>query len=422
MAIAIDAQGVSKKYRIGEMQAAYGTLRESLSHAGKRMIGREHHTARKQEIWALRDISFQVPEGQVLGVIGRNGAGKSTLLKVLTRITTPTSGRVEIRGRVGSLLEVGTGFHAELTGRENIYLNGAILGMKRREIDQRFDAMVEFSGVEKFIDTPVKRYSSGMYVRLAFSVAAHLEPEIMLVDEVLSVGDAEFQRRCLGRMEELGSAGRTVLFVSHQLSAIAQLCDRALQINGGKIVQDGPPADVIAQYLHQTHSAGVERTWPSEEAAPGNDLAKIMSVRVLPHEGMPPGIMDVRHPIGIEIVFRVLKWGKPVFPKIKVLDRESTIAFNAMDIDERWRANSPPGEYVATAWIPGNLLNEGAVSAEVAICSIDFPKLEHHAAVYEAVSFEVLDPGEGDTARGVFGGQWRGVVRPLLEWTVEGPE
>jgi lipopolysaccharide transport system ATP-binding protein len=422
MAIAIEAQGLSKKYRIGEMQAAYGTLRESLSHAGKRMIGREHHSAGKQEIWALKDISFQVPEGQVLGVIGRNGAGKSTLLKVLTRITTPTTGRVEIRGRVGSLLEVGTGFHGELTGRENIYLNGAILGMKRREIDQRFDAMVEFSGVEKFIDTPVKRYSSGMHVRLAFSVAAHLEPEIMLVDEVLSVGDAEFQRRCLGRMEELGSAGRTVLFVSHQLSAIAQLCDRALHINGGKIVQDGHPAEVIAQYLHQTHSAGVERTWASEEAAPGNDLAKIMSVRVLPHEGMPPGIMDVRHPIGIEIVFRVLKWGKPVFPKIKVLDRESTIAFNAMDIDERWHANAAPGEYAATAWIPANLLNEGAASAEVAICSIDFPKLEHHAAVYEAVSFEVLDPGEGDTARGVFGGQWRGVVRPLLEWTVEGPE
>ena len=422
MAIAIDARNLSKKYRIGEMQAAYGTLRESLSHAGKRLVGREHHVSRKQEIWALKDISFQVPEGEVLGVVGRNGAGKSTLLKVLTRITTPTSGRVEIRGRVGSLLEVGTGFHAELTGRENIYLNGAILGMKRREIDARFDEMVEFSGVEKFIDTPVKRYSSGMYVRLAFSVAAHLEPEIMLVDEVLSVGDAEFQRRCLGRMEELGSTGRTVLFVSHQLSAIAQLCDRAIHINGGKIVQDGSPAEVIAQYLHQTHSAGVERTWPSEEAAPGNDLVRIMSVRVLPHEGMPPGIVDVRHPIGIEVVFRVLKWGKPVFPKIKVLDRESTIAFNAMDIDERWQANSPPGEYAATAWIPANLLNEGAVSAEVAICSIDFPKLEHHAAVYEAVSFEVLDPGEGDTARGVFGGQWRGVVRPLLEWTVEGPE
>jgi len=418
MPTAIEARGLSKKYRLGEMQAAYGTLRESLSHAAKRMTGQEHHSA-KQEIWALRDVSFDVPEGQVLGVVGRNGAGKSTLLKVLTRITTPTAGHVEIRGRVGSLLEVGTGFHPELTGRENIYLNGSILGMKRREIERRFDAMVEFSGVEKFIDTPVKRYSSGMYVRLAFSVAAHLEPEIMLVDEVLSVGDAEFQRRCLGRMEELGSAGRTVLFVSHALSAIAQLCDRAIQIDSGIVVQDGPPAEVIANYLHQTHSAGVERVWDSEEAAPGDHLAKIMSVRVLPHEGMPPGIMDVRLPIGIEIVFRVLEWGKPVFPKIKVLDRESTIAFNAMDTDERWHEPTPPGEYAATAWIPGNLLNEGAVSGEVAICSIDFPKLEHHAAVYEAVSFEILDPGEGDSARGAFGGQWKGVVRPLLEWTCD---
>ena len=419
MPTAIEAHELSKKYRLGEMQAAYGTLRESLSHAASRLAGREHRAGGKQEIWALRDVSFEVPEGQVLGVIGRNGAGKSTLLKVLTRITAPTSGRVEIRGRVGSLLEVGTGFHPELTGRENIYLNGSILGMKRREIDQRFDAMVEFSGVERFIDTPVKRYSSGMYVRLAFSVAAHLEPEIMLVDEVLSVGDAEFQRRCLGRMEELGSAGRTVLFVSHALSAIAQLCDRALQIDGGMVVQDGAPAEVIANYLHQTHSAGVERVWPSEDAAPGDDLAKVMAVRVLPHEGMPPGIMDVRLPIGIEIVFRVLRWGKPVFPKIKVLDRESTVAFNAMDTDERWQDPTPPGEYAATAWIPGNLLNEGAVSGEVAICSLDFPKLEHHAAVYEAVSFEVLDPGEGDSARGGFGGQWKGVVRPLLEWTVE---
>jgi lipopolysaccharide transport system ATP-binding protein len=320
---------------------------------------------------------------------------------------------------VGSLLEIGTGFHPELTGRENIFLNGAILGMRRAEIVRRFDEIIAFAEVERFIDTPVKRYSSGMYVRLAFSVAAHLEPEIMLVDEVLSVGDAEFQRRCLGRMEELGSTGRTVLFVSHQLSAIAQLCDRALHINGGKIVQDGPPADVIARYLHQTHSAGVERTWATEKSAPGDDLVRIMSVRVLSHEGMPPGIMDVRNPIGIEVVFRVLEWGKPVFPKIKVLDRESTIAFNAMDTDERWHANSPPGEYTATAWIPGNLLNEGAVSAEVAICSIDFPKLEHHAAVYEAVSFEVLDPGEGDSARGQFSGQWRGVVRPLLDWTCE---
>ena len=419
MTVAIRAEGLGKSYRIGEYQAAYGTLRESLVHAGRRISGREHRRP-EREIWALEDVSFDVGEGEVLGIIGRNGAGKSTLLKILTRITTPTKGQVEIRGRVGSLLEVGTGFHPELTGRENIYLNGSILGMKRREIEQRYDAIVEFSGVERFIDTPVKRYSSGMYVRLAFSVAAHLEPEILLVDEVLAVGDAEFQRRCLGRMEELGSAGRTVVFVSHMLPSVAQLCDRAIQIESGRVVGDGPAPEVIAGYLHLTHGAGIEQTWPIDEA-PGDDLAKILGVRVHQHEGMPPGIMDVRRPIGIEIVFRVLREGAPVFPKLKILDRENAIAFNAMDTSDRWLEPSSPGDYVATAWIPANLLNEGPTIAEPSICSIDFPKLKHHAAVYQAVSFEVLDPGEGDSARGTFSGQWRGVVRPMLDWTSEGP-
>jgi lipopolysaccharide transport system ATP-binding protein len=417
MTTVIRAEGLAKRYRLGEHHAAYGTLRESLSRVGRRLTGRAQR-GEVEEIWALRDVTFDVRQGEVLGVVGRNGAGKSTLLKVLTRITTPTAGRVEIRGRVGSLLEVGTGFHPELTGRENVYLNGAILGMKRREIDQRYDAIVEFAGVEKFVDTPVKRYSSGMYVRLAFAVAAHLEPEILLVDEVLAVGDAEFQRRCLGRMEELGSTGRTVIFVSHQLPAVAQLCDRALHIRGGRVVDDGPPARVIADYLQQTHSADSARSWPLE-SAPGNDLAKILSIRLLPHDAMPPGVVDVRRPIGVEVVFRVLREGKPLFPKIKVIDREGAIAFNAMDTDERWLRSSPPGTYVSTAWIPGNLLNEGSVIVEAAVCSIDFPKLEHHAAVYEAISFEVLDPSEGDSARGTFAGQWRGVVRPMLEWTVE---
>jgi lipopolysaccharide transport system ATP-binding protein len=417
MPTVIKAEGVAKRYRLGEHQAAYGTLRESLARAGRRLTGREHKAAAEQ-VWALRDVTFDVQQGEVLGIVGRNGAGKSTLLKVLTRITNPTAGRIEIRGRVGSLLEVGTGFHPELTGRENIYLNGAILGMKRREIDRRFDAIVEFSGVERFMDTPVKRYSSGMYVRLAFAVAAHLEPEILLVDEVLAVGDAEFQRRCLGRMEELGSSGRTVIFVSHQLPAVAQLCDRAIQIDSGSVVGDGPPAEVIANYLHQTHSSGSERAWPLE-SAPGNDLAKILGVRLVPHEGMPPGVVDVRRPIAIEVVFRVLREGKPLFPKLKVLDEEGAVAFNAIDTHERWLRPASPGEYAATAWIPGNLLNEGAVIVEAAVCSIDFPKLEHHAAVYEAISFEVLDPGEGDSARGIFAGQWRGVVRPMLEWTCE---
>ena len=357
MSTAISVEGLAKQYRLGEYQAAYGTLRESLTHAGRRVMRREHR-AHAKDIWALKDISFEVPEGEVLGIIGRNGAGKSTLLKVLTRITTPTKGRIEIRGRVGSLLEVGTGFHAELTGRENIYLNGSILGMKRREIEARYDDIVEFSGVERFIDTPVKRYSSGMYVRLAFSVAAHLEPEILLVDEVLAVGDAEFQRRCLGRMEELGSAGRTVVYVSHMLSTVTQLCDRAIQIDSGRVVSDGPAAEVVAGYLHQTHGVGTERTWSVDDAH-GNDLAKILAVRVVPHDGMPPGIMDVRRPIGIEIEFRILRRGEPVFPKIKLLDREGIIAFNAMDTSDRWSEPSEPGDYLATAWIPANLLNEG---------------------------------------------------------------
>ena len=417
MATAISVQGLSKRYRIGQYQTAYGTLRDALSGGVRRVVARGHHEE-ERDMWALRDVTFDVPDGEVLGIVGRNGAGKSTLLKILTRIASPTEGRAEIRGRVGSLLEVGTGFNGELTGRENVFLNGAILGMKRREIESRFDDIVEFSGVEKFIDTPVKRYSSGMYVRLAFAVAAHFEPEIMLVDEVLSVGDAEFQRRCLGRMEELGNAGRTVLFVSHALPAVAQLCDRAIWIESGQVVGDGRPAEVIANYLHQTHSSGSERTWP-EDSAPGNDLARILGIRVVPHEGMPPGVIDVRHPVGVEITFRVLRDGKPLFPKIKVLDQEGAVAFNAMDTDRRWLEATTPGDYVATAWIPGNLLNEGSAIVEAAICSIDFPKLEHHAAVYEAVSFEVLDPGEGDSARGQFSGQWRGVVRPLLEWECE---
>jgi lipopolysaccharide transport system ATP-binding protein len=219
-------------------------------------------------------------------------------------------------------------------------------------------------------------------------------------------------------MEELGNAGRTVLFVSHALPSIAQLCDRALQIDSGRVVQDGPPAEVIAKYLQQTGSAGPELLFP-EELAPGDDLARILGVRVLPHEGMPPGIHDVREPVGIELRFRVLRAGEPVFPKIKVLDRERGVAFNAFDIDSRWHEPTPPGDYAATAWLPANLLNEGPTTVEVAVCSLDFPKLRHHAFIYEAVSFEVLDPGEGDSASGRFGGELRGAVRPLLDWDVE---
>jgi lipopolysaccharide transport system ATP-binding protein len=417
MATAISVDGLSKRYSIGEMQGAYGTLRDSLSAAGRRMLQR-HHAPRDEEIWALRDVSFDVQEGGVLGVIGRNGAGKSTLLKILTRITTPTEGRATIRGRVGSLLEVGTGFHPELTGRENVFLNGSVLGMKRRDIARKFSEIVDFAGVEQFIDTPVKRYSSGMSVRLAFAVAAHLEPEILLVDEVLAVGDAEFQRRCLGRMEDMSDSGRTVLFVSHNMQAVTQLCDRAILLDRGEVVRDGPSNEVVAHYLQTGHGSGSSCEWPDLATAPGNDLVRLRAARVVQDDEVADSV-DVRKPVGIEIGFHVLRLGEPILPKIKVYDRDGDVAFNALDTSPRWQEPSEPGDYVATAWIPGNLLNEGFTSVDVSIVSLAAPKLHPHAGAHDAVSFHVHDPGEGDSARGAFTGQVRGVVRPLLEWSSE---
>jgi lipopolysaccharide transport system ATP-binding protein len=412
---AIAAEALSKRYRIGELQRGYGTLRDTIAGAVHRLrqTGHHHH----EEIWALKDVTFEVAPGEVLGVIGRNGAGKSTLLKVLTRITAPTSGRATIRGRVSSLLEVGTGFHPELTGRENAFLNGAILGMKRREIVRKLPDIVEFAGIEQFMDTPVKRYSSGMYVRLAFSVAAHLEPEIMLVDEVLAVGDAEFQRRCLGRMEEIGDTGRTVLFVSHNMQAIAQLCDRVILMESGGITLDGQSTDVVAHYLQMGHGTTSEQVWPDLASAPGDSVARLRRVRVVDESGARTDTVDVRRPVGIEIALTVLRDAPPVFPKIKLFDGKGEVAFNALDTSARWREPSPPGDYVATAWIPGNLLNEGLLSVHVDICSMGPMKLAHHATSRDMISFHVHDPGEGGSARGQFSGQLQGVVRPLLEWT-----
>jgi lipopolysaccharide transport system ATP-binding protein len=411
----ITAEGLSKRYRIGELQRGYGTLRDSIVHAVRRLgeTGHRHH----EEIWALNDVSFEVQHGEVLGLIGRNGAGKSTLLKVLTRITTPTSGRAVIHGRVGSLLEVGTGFHPELTGRENVFLNGAILGMKRREIVRKLPQIIEFSGIEQFLDTPVKRYSSGMFVRLAFSVAAHLEPEILLVDEVLAVGDAEFQRRSLGRMEDLGGTGRTIVFVSHNMQAIAQLCDRAILLDQGRVVRDGPSAEVVAQYLQTGHGSSSEAVYPDLQQSPGNDLVRIRAIRVVDANGSLADAVDVRRPVGIEITFTVLRHGDPVFPKIKVFDSKGEVAFNAIDTSPRWQEPAEPGDHVTTAWIPANLLNEGLVSVDVDICSVGLTRLIHQAAVRDLISFHVQDPGEGGSASGVFRGQLKGAVRPLLEWS-----
>ena len=417
----IQVEGLSKRYRIGQLQTGYGTLRESLGHGVRRLVHKEPRPA-AEEIWALKDATFSVEQGEVLGVIGRNGAGKSTLLKLLTRITTPTAGSAVIRGRVGSLLEVGTGFHPELTGRENVYLNGAILGMGRREITSKLDEIVEFAGVQTFIDTPVKRYSSGMYVRLAFSVAADLEPEILLVDEVLSVGDAEFQRRSLGRMEEYSQSGRTVLFVSHNMQAMARLCDRALLIHEGEIVMDGPSEDVVAHYLQTVSGTPSHRAWEDLESAPGGKRARLREVKVVDERSELAESIDVRHPVGIEMTFSVLREDVPVFPKIKVYDREGDTAFNALDTSSRWDDPPAAGDYTSTVWIPGNFLNEGLYTVDVAMCSVGRSgahKLIHEAGAMEAVSFHVHDPGEGDSSKGHFPGHLRGPVRPLLEWTTE---
>lgn len=418
MAVAITAEGLSKRYRIGELQAAYGTLRDTLAHATRRIVGREHHE--HAEIWALRDISFEVAEGEVLGLIGRNGAGKSTLLRLLTRITSPTAGRAEIRGRVGSLLEVGTGFHPELTGRENIFLNGTILGMRRQEIMRKFDEIVDFAGVGEFIDTPVKRYSSGMGVRLAFAVAAYLEPEILLVDEVLAVGDAEFRRRCLGRMEDLGQTGRTIVFVSHNMQAISGLCDRTILLDWGRVALDGPTDEVVTHYLEEHAGAAARREWPDLAEAPGDDVVRLRSLRVVLGDGSLAETVDARSPVGIEIGFTVLRTPEqPIVPKVKLVDGQGQTAFNAIDTHPRWHEPPAPGEYVATAWIPGNLLNEGLFVVETTVVKLTAPRFSFHAGLRDALVFHVYDPGEGDSSRGLYQASWRGAVRPLLEWTVE---
>jgi lipopolysaccharide transport system ATP-binding protein len=258
-----------------------------------------------------------------------------------------------------------------------------------------------------------------MFVRLAFSVAAHFEPDVMIVDEVLAVGDADFQRRSMGRMESIGESGRTVLFVSHNLQGILQLCDRAILLQEGRVVMDGPTHEVVAHYEEQSMGGGSQVVWDDPAAAPQNDLVRFQAVRVVDEDGTLATTADVRRPVGVEIEFSVLRQGRPIAPKIKVLDQHGAICFNAMDVSPRWHDPTAPGEYVATAWIPENLLNEGRHAVDVELVTVISPKLHVHAAAHQAVAFHVYDPAEGDSARGHFTGQWRGVVRPLLEWSFE---
>ena len=434
--IAIRVENLSKLYRIGRRERYY-TLRDALTNAftasfrwfrngrssansGVSSLVSDPQSAIRNSpfIWALKDVSFEIKQGEVVGVIGRNGAGKSTLLKILSRITEPTEGSAEIHGRIGSLLEVGTGFHPELTGRENIFLNGAILGMKKREIERKFDEIVAFAEVEKFIDTPVKHYSSGMYVRLAFAVAAHLEPEILLVDEVLAVGDARFQRKCVDKMQDIGQQGRTVLFVSHSMPAITRLCPRTILLEEGRVLRDGPSHRVVSSYLVSGLGATAAREWPDLSQAPGNDMVRLRAVRVRTEDGRITDTVDIRRPVAIEMEYEVLKSGSQLVSNLHFYNEEGICVFVAADYDPSWRGKPrAEGRYVSTAWIPGNFLSEGSLIVGAAISTMN-PVVVH---IYErdAVAFQVIDTLDGNSARGDYAGPMPGVVRPLLCWTTK---
>ncbi len=413
----IHAEGLGKRYRRG-LQASSGLLRDSIARAFRSPLS-VFRRANQETFWALKDVSLEVGQGEVLGLIGRNGSGKTTLLKILSRITQPTSGWAEIHGRVGSLLEVGTGFHPELTGRENAYLSGAILGMGKSEITRKFDEIVAFAELEKFIDTPVKHYSSGMYVRLAFAVAAHLEPEILLVDEVLAVGDMAFQKKCLGKMEDVAKTGRTVIFVSHNMAAVTRLCQRGLLLDGGRIILDSNVLEAAGQYLNSGLGTSAERRWTDIETSPGNAVVKLRAVRVISGGGVTDKV-DIRNPVTLEMEFYNFRENVDLLSAFTFLNDQGVILFVSADFDEQqWGSKPRPvGLFRSECTVPGNFFAEGQVSV-IAEVSTRHPFYEIHILERDAVSFQVIDKGELGSVRANWGRNLPGVVRPLLHWENE---
>jgi lipopolysaccharide transport system ATP-binding protein len=417
MPAAVVAQGLSKRYRTGERTASYGLLHSAAARLARRRGASANGNA---HIWALDDVSFELEAGEVLGVIGRNGAGKSTLLKILSRITDPTRGSAVLRGRVGSLLEIGTGFHPELTGRENVFLNGAILGMRRREIERKFDEIAAFSEIERFLDTPVKRYSSGMAVRLAFAVAAHLDLEIMIVDEVLAVGDAAFQRKCLGKMGDVSSGGRTILFVSHSMPAVTQLCTRALLLSDGRVVVDGGVSNVVAEYMRAIALQGRTARWSDPAEAPGSDRVRLRSARAVPG---PAGgsTFGVAEPITLEFEYWALEEGSAVRVGIAVRDGAGTVVFVAGNFEDATASDVRlrRGAWRTTAVIPDNLLVEGPYTVDLVMGVYG---RDPELAMESVVSFDVVDDGAENAAGIASGVMNAGVVRPKLAWSTREAE
>ena len=412
--IAVSVRGLSKAYTIAHQGERPVTLAESLIARARRPFARTP----TETFWALKDVSFDIAKGDVVGIIGRNGAGKSTLLKVLSRITEPTAGTVDLYGRVGSLLEVGTGFHPELSGRENVFLNGAILGMTKAEIRRQFDAIVDFAGVEQFLDTPVKRYSSGMYVRLAFAVAAHLNPEILIVDEVLAVGDAEFQKKCLGKMRDVAAGGRTVLFVSHQMQAVGRLCETCILMHAGKVAQIGPTAQVLAAHLRVTAGSEPGREWVTPDAISADGIVQLNAIRLTGPLGVAGATVQIGQPVVAEIEYTVKRTGFRLSPHIQINTADGEVVFAAIDTSGQWnRQPRPAGQYRTRAIIPPNFLAEGSVYMTAAVSSLD--PFSVHAVETDSVMITVVDPTDGTGARGDYVGVLPGVVRPMLKWTTD---
>lgn len=415
----IEVENLGKRYVLDHQQERekYTALRDVIAQGVKSALkgfgGKKTET--KEEFWALKDVSFQVKRGEVVGIIGRNGAGKSTLLKILSRITEPTTGRVRLKGRVASLLEVGTGFHPELTGRENIYLNGAVLGMMRQEIDRKFDEIVAFAEVEKFLDTPVKRYSSGMYVRLAFAVAAHLEPEILVVDEVLAVGDAAFQKKCLGKMGDVASKeGRTVLFVSHNMEAVTRLCNQAFLLQYGRLKLFDKVDTVVNNYLQIKMGLSSEKQW-TEDNAPRNEIVTLLNVKAQDNKGIIKDSFNLSEPIYISITYRVEKPNYVLSAGINFFNDRDINIFDLHDVDQEWkRKEKDIGTYRSIVKIPANFLTEGLIIIWIAILT---PEPFHvHLHEKDVIVINVSDDFAENSARGDYIGHFPGLIRPLMQW------
>ena len=412
----IKAEGLAKHYRIGAV--GHTSLRDAIASAARAPLRslRNKNGADENSIWALKDVSFEVAPGEVVGIIGRNGAGKSTLLKILSRITKPTAGRVALNGRVGSLLEVGTGFHSELTGRENVFLNGAVLGMTRREIENKFDEIVDFAETGQFLDTPVKHYSSGMTVRLAFAVAAHLEPEILIIDEVLAVGDIAFQKKCLGKMNEVAQHGRTVLFVSHDLSAINSLCERAMLLHQGSLIMDGPTRDVTSYYLNTANKLYSPVTWV--EAPPGSSDEIQLFHAAIEQRGSRTSAIDCREPFTILFEYENKKLPADSRFFIVIRNARGDIVFTTSDYDlmTAEAANRRLGSFQSEVVVPGGLLKAGSYYGTI---GADIKNERIIFVADDVLEFEVFESGDDTLAERH---KRVGLIAPLLKWQISEPD